>query len=117
MKEKTKMQDVVLIVQDIRVSVPKSPIKDRKGGKTHGLKETVHHLFSKKPVDPETLKNNLQNCIEQVGSVLSNLGDSITEGWEFDGVSVGLAINAEGSVGIATVGVETTVEVNFKRKK
>ncbi|MCK4830286.1 hypothetical protein KA005_81965 [bacterium] len=117
MQEQGRKQDVVLIVRDIGVSDTKVPIKDRGGGEMHGLKEVVSYLFSKKPVDPEKLMNNLQNCLEQVGGVLSNLGESITEGWELEGVSVGLAINAEGSVGIATVGVETTVEVNFTRKK
>ena len=117
MQKQVRTEDVVLMVRDIEISEAQIPITDRGGGQVHGLKEVVGHLIREKGVNRGKLSDNLQNCLGQVGSVLSSLGEGIAEGWELEGVSVGLAINAEGSVGIATVGVETAVEVNFTRKK
>ncbi|HEX8734617.1 MAG TPA: hypothetical protein VF721_04790 [Pyrinomonadaceae bacterium] len=73
-------------------------------------------LGGSQEIDNETVRTNLEKCINQVSELLKNMKNKGIEGWELDGVSVSLAISAEGSIGIATAGIESGIELNFSRK-
>ena len=90
--------------------------QDRGGGETHGMKEVLQKIVGQKNVDPETIKRNIEECMSQISEVLSKVSQNVTENWKLGSVSVGLSINAEGSIGIATAGVETSIEISFVPK-
>ena len=92
------------------------PAQDRMGGTTHGMKEDILKKASEIEIDADVLKKNLEKTIKKVAETLIDVGDSISDNWKLDGISVGLSISAEGSIGIATAGVETSIEVSFSPK-
>jgi hypothetical protein len=79
----------------------------------------LHGLFPGKQKVTRKLSEigeNLNECMEQVQELLNQLRQKTIESWELDGVTVGFAISAEGSIGVATAGVEASLEVTFKPK-
>jgi len=95
---------------------PAAEYTDREGGSQHT--SLIGKLFShEKPVDFSKVKQNLDSCIAQVSNVLSDLKKKAIDGWELESVSISLAVSAEGSIGVATAGVEAGIEVSFKPKQ
>ena len=88
---------------------------DRKGGETHAVKHFKDWVAQKVSVDPDELRKNLEDAMERVGVMLAKLERDVVKGWALDSISVGLALSAEGSVGIATVGAETSIELGFAK--
>ncbi len=88
-------------------------LADQGIAETHVLKDTVMELVEERRVDPEKLRVNIDQSMIQVGEILSAVGQKVSESWDIKNVSVGLSINAEGSVGIATAGVKASLEVTF----
>lgn len=92
--------------------------KDREGGETHGLKETVKGWFTvDTSIDLDQARSSLEECMKDVHDMLKDLKQDAISGWELDKLSVSLAVSAEGSIGIATAGVETSIELGFSRIK
>lgn len=89
---------------------------DRGGGQTHSLQSIVRNVTSK-AVSEETLRSGLESALKQVRTVVANLHSQAVEGWQVESLSVSLAVTAEGSVGVATVGAEASIEVTFQRIK
>jgi hypothetical protein len=89
---------------------------DRKGGELNSglIKKLVG--FEEK-IDVDKIKTNLDDCLSGIGDVLSDLRQKAMAGWELESVTVSLAVSAEGSIGIATAGVEASIEVSFAPKK
>lgn len=90
--------------------------EDKGGGEQHGLKEVIQTLTGTKVIDSNKLKENLETTMNQLEGILANLSKKAKENWEVESIAVGLSITGEGSVGIATVGVETSIEVSFRPK-
>lgn len=90
---------------------------DRKGGKTHGSTGSVHltpgSSTTTREVETGTVKTNLEQSMKQVRGVLVDLKREATEGWELDGITVSLAVEANGSCGIVTAGVPANLEMRF----
>ncbi|QHE87604.1 Pepco domain-containing protein [Hydrogenophaga sp. BPS33] len=86
---------------------------DRLGGKTHGL---VDRLANTVEVDAEKLRKNLEEAITKLDGALAKLPQAVSKNWKIENISVGLSVSAEGSVGIATAGVEASIEVTFSPK-
>ena len=89
---------------------------DRKGGETHSLRSAVAGL-AKVDIDPDLLGRNLDRCLGQVEGLLVDLAKRTVKGWAIENISVSLAVSAEGSIGIATGGLEASIEVSFARSK
>jgi hypothetical protein len=81
------------------------------------LKDTVRELVVERRVDPEKLRLNIEQSMGQVGEIFSTAEQKVSELWEIQSVSVGLTINADGSVGIASAGVKASLEVTFAPRK
>lgn len=92
-------------------------MKDRAGGETHGLTEWVQGKAKEVEIDTDKLKRNIQETMGKIDDVLRDVTHNISERWRLESISVGLSISAEGSVGIATAGVETSIEVSFSPKE
>jgi hypothetical protein len=91
--------------------------EDRGGGEQHGLKEGIYRLTSKTTINSEKLSENLKSTLSQVDKILSIVGKTLTSEWKVESIAVGLSITAEGSIGIATAGVETSIEISFSPKE
>jgi hypothetical protein len=88
---------------------------DRGGGETHSLPSILKGAVSRVvEINPEDLRNNIDKCLQQMKHVFANLKGPAIDGWSVDSISVGLTISAEGSVGVATAGVEASIEIGFK---
>lgn len=90
--------------------------KDRAGGETHGLTDWAKQKASEIEIDAEKLKKNIQETLGSIDHVLREVAHDFSDNWDLDSISVGLSVSAEGSVGIATAGVETSIEVSFSPK-
>jgi hypothetical protein len=77
---------------------------------------TARFLGLSKTIDIDTLKKNLDDTLSGVSQLFSDLQQKAVAGWELEGVTVSLSISAEGSIGIATAGVEAGIEVSFTPK-
>ncbi|HUS89366.1 MAG TPA: hypothetical protein VMW91_08385 [Desulfosporosinus sp.] len=116
MNSKNSNPMVPLIVPEFSDSAMHRHIVDRGGGELRGMKEVFTQIFGEKRINTEILRTQLEERINQVGEILNQLGQNITEGWELNTVNVGLGISTEGSIGIASAGVEATIQVEFVRK-
>ncbi len=114
MSPSDKPKHVVLMVPNSHEPLE---LANRGSAETYVLKDTVRELVVKRNVDPEKLRLNIEQSMSQVGEILSTVGQNASEAWEIQSLSVGLSINAEGSVGIATAGVEASLEVTFTPRK
>lgn len=107
---------ITLIVPS--TSTENSYPSDRGGGETHSLPESIMQLFGfKKEIEFDKAKVNLEQCVQQVSNLLKDIKPEACEEWDLDSVSVSLAISSEGSIGIATAGIETSIEISFSRTK
>lgn len=88
---------------------------DREGGETNA--NFIRKFFkNEEPVDIDKIKYNLDQCLDGIRDIMTDLKQRVLDGWQLDGVSISLAVSAEGSIGIATAGVEASIEVSFKPK-
>ena len=73
--------------------------------------------FVSKTVSVESLSEQIGSCLQGLERVFERSTESTISGWSVVGVTVGLAINASGSVGVVTVGAEASIEVQFAPKQ
>ena len=103
------------------VAVPVTAIgesTDRGGGETHSLPSILKGTVSRVvEINPEDLRNNIDKCLQQMKQVFANLKGPTIDGWSVDHVNIGLTVSAEGSVGVATAGVEASIEIGFSPAK
>jgi hypothetical protein len=114
MSPSDKSKYVILMVPSSHETLE---LADRGIAETHVLKDTVRELVVERRVDPEKLRLNIEQSIGQVGEIFSTAEQKVSELWEIQSVSVGLTINADGSVGIASAGVKASLEVTFAPRK
>jgi hypothetical protein len=92
---------------------PAADTADRMGGETHGI---ITKALGKATIDvsAEEFKSQLEKVIGLVQTVAARLKAQVAD-YTADEITIGLAVSAEGSVGIATAGVEASIHVNLKR--
>jgi len=73
------------------------------------------HWGRPKDVDLDKLKDNLARVQGQVDGLLASVAASKASGFRLTSVEVGLAISAEGSIGVATAGLEASLSLSFER--
>jgi hypothetical protein len=110
-----KPVEVTLIVRGAPAASTTRPADA--GGDEHGLVTAVRGMFKpdRKPV--ADMKGQLQRALGEVDAMLEGLLDHKVAGMAIEGVDVGLAVTAEGSIGVATVGLETSITLRFARPK
>jgi hypothetical protein len=106
--------------KQIRLIVAAAPVvaesedEDRGGGETHSLKTFFGAKLTKvTEIDTETLRADISKCLGQMKQVFADLQRPAMQGWKVEHINVGLTITAEGSVGVATAGVEASIEIGF----
>lgn len=91
---------------------------DRGGGETHSLRGFFGGAVAKAvEIDPEKLRADIGKCLGQMKQVFADLQRPAIVGWKVEHINVGLSISAEGSVGVATAGVEASIEIGFAPEK
>lgn len=68
-----------------------------------------------KQVDLAKVKGDLDRVQGQIDSLLSDLKAKDTERFRLAQVEVSLAVSAEGSIGVATAGVQAGIALTFSR--
>lgn len=101
-----------LIVAETQIIDDVTP-KDRGGGEPHGLFKNTVIKTIEKTIDPQIMKQSFENCLEQTKQLLENAAKKISEGWEIESINLSFAVNGEGSIGLATVGVEAGIEITL----
>ncbi len=99
------------------ISLPSEPRipEDRLDGKGHGLiSKTVTKVTSAIPLDK--FSEQFGEIVDKVRSIAEHLKTGVG-GYEAEEITIGLAVTGEGSIGIATVGVEASIEVCLRRNK
>jgi len=96
-----------------QTEVPRQYV-DRGGGETNALPGFVKSAVARAvEIDPAVLETNIAQALEQMKQVFSNLRATTMDGWKVGGVTIGFTVTAEGSVGVATAGVEASIEIEF----
>ncbi len=89
----------------------------RDGSRTHGRTGSANlgpgPGTNAQEVKTSTVIANLQQSMEPVRGVLQALKREAIEGWELDEATVCLAVDANGSCGIAAAGVPASLEIRF----
>lgn len=109
------MTNLTIIVPAAAAAVPERIREADKGGEQHGLREAVARLVGYVPKDTEQLDKKLAETIAQLQEVIGKIEKSSVGSMQLKSVEVGLAISAEGSIGIVTAGVETSITLSFER--
>lgn len=92
-------------------------VRDRAGGDTHGRVLNAISGWFVREIPQDELRKNLDAALEQLQGTLSSLTARTMKDWDLESISVSLAVSAEGSIGVATVGTEASIEATFARKK
>jgi hypothetical protein len=66
------------------------------------------------PKSVPDLAEQLKDTKAKVVKMIEGLGTTIYQGMELDEISVGLSVSIEGSIGIASAGAESSIELKFK---
>lgn len=88
---------------------------DRLGGRQHGMAGKVMQTVTDK-VDARKFVRQLSSNLEEITRGLDSLNKVAGE-FTADEITIGIAVSGEGSIGIATVGAEASIQVTFVRKK
>jgi hypothetical protein len=86
---------LTLIVPSSPTQVPS--VRDHGGHQPPTRGVIQRWLGVEQKVDIDTARANLQRCLQQIRSMLLDMEQEAIEGWDLDGLSVSLAISAEGS--------------------
>jgi len=105
-------KQVALIVP----SGPSSTVHDDEGGElqTGAFARLLGYAKVEKSLDE--MKADIAKLSDTVSVIASAMQTKQATGFEVKSIEIGLAINAEGSIGVATAGVEASITVTLERK-
>ena len=76
----------------------------------------IGRLFhGSKEVDIGKLQASLEKAQDQIDALLKKVRKSTVSGYRLSSIEVSLAISAEGSIGVASAGVEASLSLSFER--
>jgi hypothetical protein len=91
---------------------------DRGGGQLNSLRSFFSGaVVQATEIDPEKLRVDIEKCLAHMKHIFADLQRPSIQGWKVEHINVGLSISAEGSVGVATAGVEASIEIGFAPEK
>ncbi|MVM36536.1 hypothetical protein GO730_00750 [Spirosoma sp. HMF3257] len=67
-------------------------------------------------IDADHFIDQVEGIATKVQAIAERMKGRVSE-FEVDEITISLAISADGSIGIATVGAEASIEISFKRNK
>lgn len=108
--------ELKIIVPVRRIPTQRSITADREGAEEHGGVEIVSLNLSgyeASPVETESFLNKLMGPIENAMRAV----ERTFKDFSLHEIKVALAVTAEGDIGVASAGVESSIEVTFRRKE
>jgi len=96
---------------------PAAPVESEDAFTPHARSSRALGALGKvKEVDYERLRENLEKIQGELGETLASLDrEPASNGFSLSEVSVALAVSGEGSIGVASVGVEASITLTFSR--
>jgi hypothetical protein len=96
---------------------PPNESSDRAESRTPSLPSHAPEVVGQAvAVDAGLIRDNIDKCLAQLNQVFANLKRTSIDGWSVGSITVGLTVTAQGSVGIATAGVEASLQITFNPK-
>ncbi len=92
--------------------------EDRGGGEvqSEAVKDLIRRVFPRPvPVELDKVKAGLEKSLKDVRGLMADLQRQSAEadGWDLKGISVSFAIDAHGTVGFATAGIQASIQIEF----
>ncbi|MGX5668885.1 hypothetical protein G6N76_08975 [Rhizobium daejeonense] len=109
------MTKLTIMVPIAAAAMPERKRKADEGGEEQSMLGGARRLFGVEPREMQQLDKRLDEIIGELQKVIGRIEKSPVGQMELRSVEVGLAISAEGSIGIATAGVETNITLSFER--
>jgi hypothetical protein len=111
----TDPQTLTLIVPNAEVMTGEPESKPEDFEEQAFPKFLARLVHRPKEVDLNTLQDGLQTVQGQIDALLKVVKDSTVDDYRLNSVEVSLGISAEGSIGVATAGVEASISLSFER--
>ena len=117
MAKSAKTKDKIVFIVALSEKTPRRRPADA-GGTRYGRKEVFQALarsfgIVERPV--EEVKADLERVVGHIHTVLEAMAASPVGDLKLEGLEIGIAISGEGSIGIATVGAEASVTLQFTK--
>jgi hypothetical protein len=113
----TALNQLKIIVPVQQGAVSQKPLQgDRHGSEEQGKAETTQLNLSgyeSRPLDSDIFLDKLMGPITKAMSAV----EATFKEFSLEEITIGLAVTAQGDVGIASAGVESAIEVTFTRKQ
>lgn len=118
-RRKQKPSQALLLISPAPPSVAVGSSADRLGGVEHGrIRDATAALLARavhiENIEPAAFANRLSGAVEQTAQairlkVASTIGD-----FRVEEIKLSFAVSAEGHIGVATAGMEASIEVTLK---
>jgi hypothetical protein len=107
---------LTLIVADQAATPAPSDAKEE-DFEEEAIPAAVARLLGHRPKDVplDKLTKSLDRAQAQIDELLEGVKQSTVAGFRLNSIEVSLAISAEGSIGVATAGVEASMALSFER--
>lgn len=118
MTEPVRKSDEISFIVSIDMAAAAIPARPaNEGGSEHGLNviNRVGRALGVVHRPVAQVKSELDTVLAQIRTMLDSVSSAPIGNFKLDGLEVGLAISAEGSIGIATAGVEASVTLKFAK--
>jgi hypothetical protein len=109
-------KDTILIIRPVGPSIPPEQQGDRLGGKEHGVITRILGLEAK-PIDSAVFSDQLCESIASAANAVQSKVIKTLGKFSLEEIKISLAVTAEGHIGIASTGVEASIEVTLKQTK
>jgi hypothetical protein len=89
--------------------------EDRLGGATHGV---ISRILGRAALDVsvEQFAAQLETVVSAVQAIAARLKAGVAE-YSAEEITIGIAISGDGNIGVATAGVEASIQVTLKRRE
>ena len=111
--DKNALKIIVPVKPNLALQQTAMPI-DREGGLAHGNAEILQlNLSGYEAIPDDSFLDKLMTPITKAMNAVEHTFNDFS----MEEITISLAVTAEGDIGIASVGVESSIEVTFKRKE
>lgn len=87
---------------------------DRGGGEEHGMMDLLRRVVTPRPAPPG-FEQRLAEQLQAIGAALEGSFAAL-KAYQVKEITVSIAVSAEGDIGIASAGLEGSIELTLERK-
>jgi hypothetical protein len=110
-------EDTITLLVPSEIDVEEQ-YEDSEGGEETGFKEQVQKFIGPKAtqVNKKKLKEGILAAVKNVATVVDDIDQVDMKDWKIDKIEISLGITTTGTVGIVSVGMESSVKISFAQK-